>query len=146
MTLLILLATSSFCVPVAAFALFLVTPAEEHRFSSENIATSLQSSFGVAIVSIFVGVTCISFMEMFGRLNARKLLAILELSFLPMMAATVAIAATLFYRIALPHGLRFTLFFFTTSSLLLYLHPYHASQRVYFLPSQPLAIEEDLST
>ena len=68
------------------------------------------------------------------------------LSFLPIMAVTVAIAATPLYRISLPSGLRFSLFFFTTVSLLLYLHPYHASQRVYFLPIQSLAIEEDLST
>ena len=147
---LLLITSSFFCMPLSAmasaFVLFLITPPEEHRFSSDNIATTLLSSLGVAVVSVFFWVTWIGFMQMFGRLNARNLFAILGLSFLPVMGATVTIAATLFYRITLARGLRFSLLFFTTLSLLLHLRPNHEPQRVYFRPIQPLAIEENLST
>ncbi len=150
LALLVLFAIRSFYVTllttVSVFALFLATPAEDHRFASENLAGSLAVSFGVAIVSIVSAGFWIGIMSMFGGDDARHLLAIMGLSFLPIMGVSVAVAATVFYRITVPCGLRFSLFFFTTASLLLYIHPYHASHRVYFLPIKPLAIEENLST
>lgn len=150
LALLVLLAIRSFYVTllttVSAFALFLATPAEDHRFASENLAATLAVSFGMAIVSIVSASFWIGIMSMLGGDDARHLLAMMGLSFLPIMGVSVAVAATVFYRVTVPCGLRFSLFFFTTTSLLLYIHPYHASQRVYFLPIQSLAIEEDLST
>ena len=150
MTPIVLLSNPFFCIPllsvIAAFALFLATPAEDHRFASENLAATLAVSFGMAIVSIVSASFWIGIMSMLGGDDARHLLAMMGLSFLPIMGVSVAVAATVFYRVTVPCGLRFSLFFFTTVSLLLYLHPYHASQRVYFLPIQSLAIEEDLST
>ena len=150
MTPIVLLSNPFFCIPllsmIAAFALFLATPAEDHRFASENLAATLAVSFGMAIVSIVSASFWIGIMSMLGGDDARHLLAMMGLSFLPIMGVSVAVAATVFYRVTVPCGLRFSLFFFTTTSLLLYIHPYHASQRVYFLPIQSLAIEEDLST
>ena len=150
MTPIVLLSNPFFCIPllsmIAAFALFLATPAEDHRFASENLAATLAVSFGMAIVSIVSASFWIGIMSMLGGDDARHLLAMMGLSFLPIMGVSVAVAATVFYRVTVPSGLRFSLFFFTTVSLLLYAHPYHASQRVYFLPIQSLAIEEDLST
>jgi len=131
---------------IAAFALFLATPAEDHRFHSENLPATLAVSFGVAIVSIVSSSFWIGIMSMLGGDDARHLLAMMGLSFLPIMGVSVAVAATVFYRVRVPCGLRFSLFFVTIASLLLYIHPYHASHRVYFLPIKPLAIEEDLST
>ena len=146
----VLLSNPFFCIPllsmIAAFALFLATPAEDHRFASENLAATLAVSFGMAIVSIVSASFWIGIMSMLGGDDARHLLAMMGLSFLPIMGVSVAVAATVFYRVTVPCGLRFSLFFFTTTSLLLCIHPYHASQRVYFLPIQSLAIEEDLST